>query len=152
MELWFEWGPLTWAWLFLVSAIVWRCTITLELMNSRYVNQLADVIVALEDKKTTLAFLKNILTPAELEEVSTRLQIVKLLKKGMPQREVAEKLSVSIGTVSRGSRELKYGGDGFEKVLSWLFKTQKNGGGVTLFRWLRSKWIFIPQLLRYFLI
>ena len=87
-------------------------------MNSRYVNQLADVIVALEDKKTTLAFLKNILTPAELEEVSTRLQIVKLLKKGLPQREVAEKLSVSIGTVSRGSRELKYGGDGFEKVLS----------------------------------
>lgn len=87
-------------------------------MNQKYVAELAESLASIADKKLALAFLKNILTPAELDEISVRLQIVKLLKKGMPQREVAEKLGVSIGTVSRGSRELKYGGDGFDKVLS----------------------------------
>ena len=72
----------------------------------------------IKDKSTALNFLKNILTPKELDEISLRLQIVKMLKKGIPQRKVAEQLGVSIGTVSRGSRELQYGPKGFEQVLS----------------------------------
>lgn len=86
-------------------------------MNNKFLNELMEVIISLKNKKLTLAFLKNILTPAELDEISIRLQIVKLLKKGIPQREVAKKLNVSIGTVSRGARELKYGEQGFNQIL-----------------------------------
>ena len=74
-------------------------------------------MLSLKKKETVLAFLQNILTPAELDEIAARLQIVKLLKKGISQRDVAEKLGVSIGTVSRGARELKYGAPGFKTVL-----------------------------------
>ncbi len=86
-------------------------------MNDKFLNELVEVVISLKRKNLALAFLKNILTPAELEEIATRLQIVKLLKKGVSQREVAKKLNVSIGTVSRGARELKYGEQGFNQIL-----------------------------------
>lgn len=87
-------------------------------MNDKFVKELAKAIVSINDAKLAEAFLRNILTPADLEEISLRLQIFKLLFKGIPQREVAEKLGVSIGTVSRGSRELKYGEPGVKIILA----------------------------------
>ena len=86
-------------------------------MNKKHIKELSEAIVKISSPSVAESFLHNILTPAELEEVSVRLQIVKLLLQGLPQREVAKKLGVSMGTVSRGSRELKYGVNGFEKVL-----------------------------------
>lgn len=86
-------------------------------MDKEFIKELSVVLVGIKDVATAEAFLRNILTPAELDEISRRLQIVKLLMKGMPQREVAKKLGVSMGTVSRGSRELKYGENGFRKIL-----------------------------------
>ena len=86
-------------------------------MNKKYIKELSEVLVSIKDVSLAEAFLHNILTPSELEEVSKRLQIVKLLHKGIPQREVSKKLEVSMGTVSRGSRELKYGESGFTKIL-----------------------------------
>ena len=59
-------------------------------------------------------FLKGILTPREIDELSTRLQIVKLIKKGLPHQEIARRLEVGVATVTRGSRELKMGR--FKKV------------------------------------
>lgn len=56
-----------------------------------------------------LEFLKGILTPRELEELITRLQIVKLLKTGLPHQEIARRLKVGVATVTRGSREIKMG-------------------------------------------
>ena len=89
-------------------------------MNNNYVNALAEVIASIEDKRMAKEFLENILTPSELNEISMRLQIVKMLNVGISHRDVAKTLGVSIGTVSRGSRELKYGKKGFEKVLKYL--------------------------------
>lgn len=86
-------------------------------MEKQYIKELADVIASIRGASLAESFLHNILTPSELEEISKRLQIAKLLINGVPQRDVAKKLGVSMGTVSRGSRELKYGADGFKKVL-----------------------------------
>lgn len=102
---------------------MYRCTIKIEhnllkMSNSqKYIKELAEAIISIKDIGLAEAFLHNILTPAELEEISKRLQIVKLLLDGVSQREVAKKLGVSMGTVSRGSRELKYGDNGFKKIL-----------------------------------
>lgn len=86
-------------------------------MDKQYTKDLVKTMTSIKDAATFESFLRNILTPAELEEIAKRLQIVKLLIKGVPQREVAQKLGVSMGTVSRGSRELKYGDNGFRKIL-----------------------------------
>ena len=54
-------------------------------------------------------FLRGILTPKELMEIPTRLEIVRMLKKGISQHRIAEKLEVGVATVTRGSKELQKG-------------------------------------------
>jgi TrpR family trp operon transcriptional repressor len=61
-----------------------------------------------------LEFLKGILTPKELTQLATRIEIVKMLKRGVVQQRISKKLGVGIATVTRGSRELKLGR--FKKV------------------------------------
>ncbi len=75
-------------------------------------NQLQELIVTflvIRTKGDMKDFLLGILTPKELEEIPTRLQIVKMLKKGTSQHTIAEKLGVGIATVTRGSKEIKLG-------------------------------------------
>jgi len=97
-----------------LTSVCWRgkvpayyCNRTL--MSKKYLKELAETMIGIKEVKGMESFLHTILTPKELEEIEKRLQILKMLNKGVPQREVAEKLGVSIGTISRGSRELQYG-------------------------------------------
>ena len=53
--------------------------------------------------------LEGLCTPVELLELDRRLKIVQMLKAGISQRDIAEKLHVGIATVTRGSRELQSG-------------------------------------------
>ncbi|MBI4129886.1 transcriptional regulator [Candidatus Roizmanbacteria bacterium] len=75
--------------------------------NSKQLNELADTLLTFETREEMLDFLHGILTPKELEEIPTRLQIVKMLKKNIAQHTIAEKLGVGIATVTRGSKELQ---------------------------------------------
>ncbi len=65
--------------------------------------------MTIKNKKEMEDFLMGLLTPAELEEIPKRLQIVIRLLKGQSQRQVADKLGVGLATVTRGARELKAG-------------------------------------------
>ncbi len=53
--------------------------------------------------------LRGLLTPSEIQEFAQRIEIVKLLKKGVGQHEIAKKLKVGVATVTRGAKEIKQG-------------------------------------------
>lgn len=76
-------------------------------MKSKYLNELVQLILKIKNEKEMENFLLGIFTPKELSEIPTRLQIVKMLKKGIPQQKIAQQLGTGIATVTRGSRELK---------------------------------------------
>lgn len=78
-------------------------------MNSSYYETLVDAVLSLKTKKDVRGFLDGILTPKEREELALRLQIIRLLKKDIPQHEIAKRLGVGIATVTRGSKELSKG-------------------------------------------
>ncbi|MGM0831528.1 trp operon repressor [Halomonas qaidamensis] len=63
-------------------------------------------LLAIDSPKAMHEALASLLTPAEYQEISKRLQIFKLLRDGVPHRKIAETLGVGIATVSRGSRAL----------------------------------------------
>lgn len=63
------------------------------------------------------ALLQDLLTPKERESLAERWQIIKLLVSGIPQREIADRLGVSISKITRGSRVLQDGSGGFAKAL-----------------------------------
>lgn len=53
--------------------------------------------------------LVGLMTQKEIEEFAERIRIVRLLKKGIGQHTIAEKLHVGVATVSRGAKEIKMG-------------------------------------------
>lgn len=78
-------------------------------MKIKYIDELIGLLLETKTENKMQELLKSLLTISELDEISCRLQIIKLLKKGMSQREIAEKLKVGIATVTRGSNEIKRG-------------------------------------------
>jgi TrpR family transcriptional regulator, trp operon repressor len=78
-------------------------------MKSNYFNSLIDALLSLNTKKEMRDFLDGVLTPKERLEIPVRLEIIKLLKKGVPQHEIATKLGVGVATVTRGSKEIAKG-------------------------------------------
>lgn len=78
-------------------------------MEKDLLSQLSQEIVIMKTKEEVVNFFEAILTPKEIREIPKRLLIIKLLKSGMPQQEIAKKLKVGIATVTRGSKELAKG-------------------------------------------
>jgi TrpR family transcriptional regulator, trp operon repressor len=70
---------------------------------------LVSLVLSLKTEADVEDFLKGILTPKELAEITQRLEIIKLLKQGVPHRQIAEQLGVGVATVTRGSKELQLG-------------------------------------------
>ncbi|MBI5357739.1 helix-turn-helix domain-containing protein [Candidatus Saccharibacteria bacterium] len=88
-------------------------------MKNKYDQELLRFLSEISTDKAMSDVLSNILTPAEREELAIRLQIFKALKSGESQRDIARRLDVSLATVSRGSKELKYGKPGVSKALKY---------------------------------
>ena len=78
-------------------------------LNQKKVTKLATVITSLDTIPELVDFLLGIFTPQEIDELDKRLEIVKLLRLGENQRDIAKKLGVGIATVTRGSKELQKG-------------------------------------------
>ncbi len=76
-------------------------------MFTNKLKEIASVLAITDDNEQIEAFLKSILTKNEVDEISTRWELVKLLDNGMSQRKIADRLSISLCKITRGSRELK---------------------------------------------
>ncbi len=88
---------------------------------------LLTVLAALGDPRDIALLLSDLLTPQEVEALAERWWIAERLSRGEAQRSVAEALQVSITTVSRGARSLKYGAGGFDLALKTLANLQTAG-------------------------
>lgn len=77
--------------------------------QNSYLDSLVSTFLTIKTAQEMHEFLVGILTPKELVELPTRLEIVKMLKSGIAQHEIAEKLGVGVATVTRGSKELQKG-------------------------------------------
>lgn len=79
------------------------------------IQEVCRLIAAARDVREIRELLGALLTPAELDAVAERWQIVCRLVGGQTQRQVRDALGVGIATVERGARELKYGNGTFRK-------------------------------------
>ena len=69
--------------------------------------EISQKIKELESAKEIYNFLLEMLTFSEVETLSKRWCILKMLKEGKTQREIAKELNVSLCKVTRGSKILK---------------------------------------------
>lgn len=86
---------------------------------------LVKAFLAVKDEKEVANFLRDLLTPAEIEEFANRLEIVRLLSKGLSYQEIAGKTGVSTTTVSRVAHWYYSGCSGYNTVIERLLKEKK---------------------------
>lgn len=87
---------------------------------ARHYTDIYKLFCAIDTPREAEMLLKDILTMQELEFLAERWQILNELHNETPQRDIADKLGVSISKITRGSHVLKYGTGGFGYFLKKL--------------------------------
>lgn len=81
------------------------------------VEQLADALVAIEDRDAMLAFLRDVCSFGELASLAQRLEVARMVDAGLPYAEIARRLGASTATVTRVAQWLRHGEGGYRAVL-----------------------------------
>ena len=74
---------------------------------NKEIEEVAILLSKCNDQKKILAFLESWMTQSELCDMGKRWALLKLLSRGMTQRDIASTLGISLCKITRGSRELK---------------------------------------------
>lgn len=80
-------------------------------------HDLARAIVSLDDEAEALRFLRDLCTVNELRELGQRWHVARLLADGVSYHEIREQTGASSATISRVNQWLRYGRDGYRRVL-----------------------------------
>ncbi len=92
--------------------------------NSKIKNDQTDMlfeaILALENLEECYRFFEDICTIKEIQAISQRLEVAKLLKSNKTYNEIENETGASTATISRINRSLNYGADGYEIVFERL--------------------------------
>lgn len=83
--------------------------------------KMTSAIASFDDAETVARLLRELFSPNEIRDVALRWRLLELLRCGMPQRAIAERLGISLCKITRGSRILKTRGS----VARDLIETQK---------------------------
>ena len=78
---------------------------------------LFDAIITLETTDECRNFFKDLCTPAELQALVDRWQVVALLEQGLPYRKIHDLTGVSVTTIGRVARFLSDGFGGYETAI-----------------------------------
>jgi len=83
-------------------------------------NDFSSIVTLLDDKKQIASFFKSLLTRTELEMISKRIQIAKMLVDGHNYNEIKKSVNVTDSTISRISNLLALENNGLEIAISKL--------------------------------
>ena len=75
------------------------------------------VCCEIDDFQTMKKFFSEIFTPAEIQDVALRWRLMTMLHEGVPQREIADDLGISLCKITRGSRVLKGRGSVTKRII-----------------------------------
>lgn len=78
---------------------------------------LFETILRLETLDEAAAFFRDLCTRRELDEMSSRWAIVRLLDAGLSYREIASRTGASTATVTRINQWLQHGAGGYRLAL-----------------------------------
>ena len=73
-------------------------------------------IVSLTSPEECEHFLRDLCTPAELQALIDRWTVVRMLRRGLPYREIHDRTGVSVTTIGRVARFLADGFGGYQTV------------------------------------
>lgn len=92
-------------------------------LQNKEMDELFRAVLLLETQEECYRFFEDICTIKELQAISQRFQVAKLLAEKKTYNEIEEVTGASTATISRVNRCLAYGADGYTLVLQkWAEK------------------------------
>ncbi len=91
--------------------------------KNKDITELYSVISKLRTEDEVKIFLTDLCTPTELSAMADRWKAVKMIRLGLPYREIYEKTGVSTATITRVARCLSFGAGGYKLILD---RTEKS--------------------------
>ena len=89
-------------------------------LKTEALDELFDAILCLESREECYHFFEDACTINELQSISQRMEVAKMLREGRTYLDIAEITGASTATISRVNRALNYGNDGYDLVLDRL--------------------------------
>ena len=88
-----------------------------ERQRKRAEDALFDALNALRDRREIRDFFEDLCTPAELQALVDRWQVVAYLQQDLPYRKIHDLTGVSVTTIGRVARCLSDGAGGYQTAI-----------------------------------
>ena len=89
----------------------------MEMFEQESFRMLFKAMLTLENEEECAAFLEDLMTRKEMEDVAQRLSVAKMLSEQAVYSRIVEKTGASTATISRVNRAYNYGTGAYAKVL-----------------------------------
>ncbi len=77
---------------------------------------LFDAILKLDNIEECYRFFEDVCTIKEIKDIAQRFEVARLLKDGESYQRISDKTKASTATISRVSKSLSYGADGYKLI------------------------------------
>ena len=89
----------------------------MEKINHEMYDHLLKAILSLENEEECASFFEDLCTIKEMQEMSRRYEVARMLHAGKNYVEIAAATGASTATICRVNRCLQYGSDGYTRIL-----------------------------------
>ena len=89
----------------------------MEMLEQESFRMLYKAMLTLENEEEGAAFLEDLMTRKEMEDVAQRLAVAKMLSEQAVYSRIVEKTGASTATISRVNRAYNYGTGAYAKIL-----------------------------------
>ena len=86
--------------------------------QTKSTDDLCKAILSLKTKEECYAFLEDVCTIKEIQDLSQRLTVAKMLGQGVSYTTICKETGASTATISRVSKCYEYGAGGYKTVIA----------------------------------
>ena len=90
-------------------------------IRTEAVDYLFQAILSLENKEECYTFFEDVCTINEIQSLSQRFEVAKLLREKRTYLEIAEQTGASTATISRVNRVIKDGCNGYQLIFDRVY-------------------------------
>lgn len=94
----------------------------IDRLRGKQLDQLFEAILSLENKEECYQFFDDLATMGEIQSLTQRFQVAKMLTEGYTYTSIEKETSASTATISRVRRCIDYGSDGYKLALERMGK------------------------------
>ncbi len=89
----------------------------MQFEKNELIDKLFEAVLKLKTTEECYAFFNDLCTVVEIEAMSIRLEAAKKLLEGRTYEEIQNTVNISSATLSRVSKALQYGKDGYKMII-----------------------------------